>query len=573
MIEQATAQDPLPGPDLAAGMQRLADLAGDVWYALDAHDRVTCTGATLTRVLGWRPDQWVGHIVTEFLHPDDLAKLQAARTQPRMQGPGTAPELRFATASGGWRWMSVISTQSGEMHAGGQLDGRSASCGSGTGALEWLRDINELVTTRQEAQQRGDLLQATMDSLLDPHVLLQAVYDQDGRIVDFIFADANDAACRYMELPRAELIGARLLDQLPGLQPSGTLELYAQAVYSGEPLELDNYTYPNEIIGSERRYDIRAVRVGDSLSFTWRDVTQRYMEARALAESESRYRLLAENAADVVFQADDQFRFEWVSPSVTELLGWDHHSLVGRAIPDMIHPDDLAEALGYMTDLAAGQSVNCEARFARADSGYRWLGTTARPVRGQSGEIVGCVGSYRDIEETRAAREALNFQATHDSLTQLANRGEFLERVRQMQLGGHPPGEELAVLFADLDNLKGINDTYGHHVGDRAIIEVANRLVAAVRASDVVGRIGGDEFVVALAPVRSLAAAQAVADKIRRAMEEPMVNEGEPLRLSLSIGIAVSTAEENAEDLLRRADRDLYRAKAINRGQRGYTAS
>jgi diguanylate cyclase (GGDEF)-like protein len=117
---------------------------------------------------------------------------------------------------------------------------------------------------------------ATLDSLFDPHVLLRAVRDQRGRITDFVFTDANDAACRYNRLSRRQLLGRHLMELLPAHASTGLLDLYRRALESGRPLALDNYLYPHDILEKPRYYDIRAAAIGDELSYTWRDVTARH---------------------------------------------------------------------------------------------------------------------------------------------------------------------------------------------------------------------------------------------------------------------------------------------------------
>ena len=158
-------------------------------------------------------------------------------------------------------------------------------------------------------------LSATLDSLMDPHVIFAAVRDDDGKIVDFVFTDANDAAIEYNHSTREEMIGARLSDILPGHRSSGVFETYVKALESGEPLILDDSIYFNEAWNSLRHCDVRALKVGDSLSYTWRDVTER-------VETLERYRLLAENASDIVYEADPEGTILWISPSC-RMLGWE----------------------------------------------------------------------------------------------------------------------------------------------------------------------------------------------------------------------------------------------------------
>ena len=140
---------------------------------------------------------------------------------------------------------------------------------------------NRQVTRTEEEQART---RATLDSLLDPHVLMRAVRDPAGHITDFFIADANDSACQYNRLPRERFVGRRLLDLLPSHVATGLLELYRRAIEGGRPLVLDDYLYPHDILEEPRYYDIRGVKVGDALSFTWRDVTERHRAAAALEQ-------------------------------------------------------------------------------------------------------------------------------------------------------------------------------------------------------------------------------------------------------------------------------------------------
>ena len=165
-----------------------------------------------------------------------------------------------------------------------------------------MRDVDALVREREIAESEAARRAAILETLLDPHALLRAVRDDRGDVVDFIYVDANQAACDYNRRSREGLIGARLLEVLPGHEGTGLLGMYARTVDSGQPIVLDAFPYLHEILGEERRYDMRAVRVGDCVSLTWRDVTERYVTAQRIAESEERFRLMADNSSDVVLQ-------------------------------------------------------------------------------------------------------------------------------------------------------------------------------------------------------------------------------------------------------------------------------
>ena len=140
--------------------------------------------------------------------------------------------------------------------------------------------------------------------MLDPQVLLDAVRDSHGRVVDFVHREVNQATCDYLGLSRAQLIGRRLLELSPGVTEAGLFAEYVRCLETGQPVIVDDLTYDNEIIGGARRYDLRATRVSPtSISLTWRDVTERFRVSQLLAQArefqhkaDARYRRLMDNS-------------------------------------------------------------------------------------------------------------------------------------------------------------------------------------------------------------------------------------------------------------------------------------
>jgi len=161
----------------------------------------------------------------------------------------------------------------------------------GDGLLISANETTEQVRVEKERDVDRAALRATVDSLLDPLVRLEAERDESSEIIDFIFQEANPAACEYLTLTREEFIGARLLDLFPGNAGIGLLEMYRHVIEADESLVLDDFVYPNELLGGqERHYDIRVAHVaGDILTYTWRDVTERQAR-REIAEQEGRNR-------------------------------------------------------------------------------------------------------------------------------------------------------------------------------------------------------------------------------------------------------------------------------------------
>lgn len=156
---------------------------------------------------------------------------------------------------------------------------------------------------------------------------------------------------------------------------------------------------------------------------------------------------------------------------------------------------------------------------------------------------------------------------TLDVLTGLPNREQFTDRLdRALRRATNWDRYRFAVLFVDLDGFKGVNDEFGHHVGDKLLIAVARRLRKSVRERDVVGRYGGDEFTVLLDGVDDRAYAQAAAERINAALSEPFVIDNVPIKIGASIGISMPVGDTDAHRVIREADRAMYRAKSTNPG-------
>ncbi len=387
-----------------------------------------------------------GASAAAFIHPDDWGIVLLARDHPT-GGVATVEEFRFRRADGDFVWMAGRSRQ--------LWDDAEESL---LGWVVALRDVEDLVVARRAVVADRAQLRATLDSLLDPHVLLVAVRDTTGRIVDFTYASANDAACTYMRMPREHLEGARLLDLLPGQAGSGMLAMYADAVESGEPLSLDDYAYPHELIGNERRYDIRAVRVGDALSFTWRDVTERFTSARALAEQEREYRLLAENAGDVVVRTRGGMAL-WISPSVEEVLGYVPIALLGSDLTALIHPEDVAKIDAARLMIQPGQTSRLRYRLRTRAGTHRWVQANTRIWIDDDGRQDGTVATIRDIDEEMSALHAL--EESEERYRLLADSSsDVVMHVRDglilwvspalTEMLGWAPAEWMGTLFDDL---------------------------------------------------------------------------------------------------------------------------
>jgi diguanylate cyclase (GGDEF)-like protein/PAS domain S-box-containing protein len=445
-----------------------------------------------------------------------------------------------------------------------RLDVRAVRVGDETFSITW-RDVTERHQMLTELADSHARYRAILDSELEPHITLDAVRDADGHIVDYSFAQANRAALEYLGVTREQFEASSLRQMYPSAAADFLHQMYAHTVETGEPLVADDYAYPNEMFGGQTRYyDLRGVRLGDGLSLAWRDVTQRHEAAAKVALSERRYRLLAENATDVVFRLDSDGVFLFCSEGAQRVLGWLPDDLHGRRLADFLHPEDL-ESFERLRDEPRHAPISpVRLRLATVTGEFRWTELTGRRI----GDGLALIAGMRDVTDEVRAMLALEQQARTDTLTGLPNRGEALRCLE----GLLADASDLCVLFIDLDNLKDINDTSGHAAGDQAVCVAARRISSCLRDGDLVARIGGDEFLALLTGSTSVQAA-AIAERIRAAVGRPFPSGSGEMVTTVSIGVAASSPDDTVDTLVARADRAMYAAKVSGRDRVASSAS
>ncbi|MBV9116616.1 MAG: EAL domain-containing protein, partial [Acetobacteraceae bacterium] len=287
--------------------------------------------------------------------------------------------------------------------------------------------------------------------------------------------------------------------------------------------------------------------------------------ALRLSESEARYRLLAENAADMIVQHTADRRRAYVSPASRSLLGREPEEMLAEDFAEILHPDDLEGiTTAYDHLMRHGGKITCCYRLRHKDGHYVWVEAhwVATPLDGARTELVAVV---RDISERKAAEARIAHMAHHDALTGLPNRVLLRERLHEA-LARARRGEVFAVLCLDLDHFKAVNDTLGHTVGDTLLRLVTRRLLADARETDTIARLGGDEFAIVQSSVDQPRDATALARRVIEALREPFEIDGHQVVVGASVGIAVAPGDgAEPDELLKNADLALYRAKADGR--------
>ena len=304
-------------------------------------------------------------------------------------------------------------------------------------------------------------------------------------------------------------------------------------------------------------------------------------QERLLAEveqrkrTEYRYTLAAQGANDGLWDWDVATGRVYYSPRWKAMLGYDEAEIgdgLGEWL-DRVHADDLPR-LRADIDVHLHhneENLSSEFRIRHRDGQYRWVLCRGIAVTDPERETLRAAGSLTNITDRKLAEEQLRFEALHDSLTGLANRSLLADRLtHSLARSNRDPENRFALLYIDLDEFKVINDSLGHQVGDKLLIEVARRLSACARKVDTiaripgdhVARIGGDEFVMLLEDLAAPEDALRVAERIHSALAEPFNLGAHDLVARGSIGVATSDGSySRPEEVLRDADIALYQAK------------
>jgi diguanylate cyclase (GGDEF)-like protein/PAS domain S-box-containing protein len=315
---------------------------------------------------------------------------------------------------------------------------------------------------------------------------------------------------------------------------------------------------------SERRL-IEVLRGGDII------LAERKQAELLLQETATKLRLAVEIAQLGFWEWNIETDEVYFSPQWKRQLGYQDHEVPHRIEEweSRIHPADRARVMvqlhAYLR--APTSDYEGELRFKHRDGSYRWIQARAQVVRDDQGHALRMIGTHIDISEHKEREEQVRLFAQHDRLTRLPNRALTLESAERWLSAAQRTGNLLAVLYMDLDEFKPINDTYGHHIGDEVLKEVALRLKGSFRSHDIVGRLGGDEFLVIVTQLdNALSAAHAAVHALHE-LSLPYRIGDLVLHTSPSIGISMFPDDgTNIETLVRNADCAMYEAKQSGKG-------
>jgi len=255
------------------------------------------------------------------------------------------------------------------------------------------------------------LLQVNADAMPEPQTLLEAVRDPGGRVVDFACRSANRSACVLLGVDEADLVGQTILTASIEAGTPDLMAYYVQCLEQDQPVTIVDLPFPGEDLDTARRFDIRVTPAGEDLiSVTWREVTDRFLTAQRMAGSEQAYRLLEENIGEVVCHVRGGC-FALISGPAEDVLGAPAAAWIGRAVEEIIPPEESIAYTARVEKLAKGGVIKERARLVGVDGVVKWVHLRIKPFRDAQGSMDGYAVAFRLIEETelealRAAEEA-----------------------------------------------------------------------------------------------------------------------------------------------------------------------
>ena len=431
------------------------------------------------------------------------------------------------------------------------------------------------------ASKEHEKFEVAAESSLDAFYILDSVRDEARNIVDFRFSYVNANGEKRLGKTRAELLGRNLTDMLPSTKTGILLERYKQVVLTGVPFTDEIQI---EQTGDDPYWIVtQAVKLGDGVALTNRDVTEERSRLHEIARLHQFTQSMIENAPFSIIATDPAGTVTAMNPAAETLTHYRKRELIGQHSVVMLHdPAEMsARAVQLSRDLQEpvqagfgsliarprhGQTDEHEWTYIRKDGSRIWVNLAMTALKTKDDKIAGYLGIAFDITERKKLTEYVNHLAHHDQLTGLPNRVLLEDRMRQAIQRAKRNRHKVALLMVDIDYFKRINDSLGHTAGDALLDTVAKKLCSAVRQTDTVARMGGDEFVIIMPEFRDEKDAERCAENIIQKVSTPTMLGNREVNVTVSVGLCIfPDCAPDADSLLKNADAALYEAKESGR--------
>ena len=437
-----------------------------------------------------------------------------------------------------------------------------------------VEDMARAHAAESAARTRFD---ASIQSSPNGFVIYESMRDQAGEIADFRFAYANRQAGEAAGFSSGDVVGHSLLELFPA--QGDVFARYKQVALSGTPL-FEEFSLGD---GKDSRWFVRqVVAMPGGVAVTFRDITPEKTLLQKLEYSNRLRTAIVESAAYAIISTDVDGTILTFNQAAERMLGYRADELVGKSTPAPFHDVEeisnraasLSQELGH--PVAPGFEVfvakaktdlqeEREWTYVRKDGSRFPVRLSVTALRDENGILQGFLGIANDVTEQKRTEEYIRHIALHDALTGLPNRTLLEDRVTVAIEQQRRNSTGFALAMIDIDRFKHINDSMGHHIGDRLLKEFAERVKACLRPADTLARMGGDEFVLLL-PDSDAAGAEHAIERIRQALMPPIDVGTQEVHITSSIGISIFPHDgRNLHELLRCADVAMYWVKGHGR--------
>jgi len=502
-------------------------------------------------IFGYAPEDFTSNRITiwDIVHPDDSDRVRQYVTACTSRGADEyACEYRVITADNQVRWVHDLTWVIRNRH--GQI----------THFQGVLLDLTEQKMAAEAVEKERERLQVTLEGIGDGVIAVDT-----SKMVTLM-----NPVAEHLTGWRSEEATGRPLDEVFRIIDENTRrpapDPIERVFAEGQITEMANHVALIAMDNTERSIADSAAPIHDPQGnafgaiLVFRDVTDERRKEAALKASEARFRLLAENANDVVVLFDllPEPCWAYVSPAVETMLGYAPDEFYRRPdlVEHLLHPDDIPVLFAFSGNQTDWRNP-LEFRLKHKDGHIVWIEAKISPVFNDNGLLKATQGILRDVTERKRMEQELLHISSHDPLTGLFNRAHFEEEMKKLASSNRYP---VTVICTDIDGLKLANDALGHSTGDQMLKAYAGVLRSVFGAEAVVARTGGDEFAVLLP-----ASQGAVAEWLVRSLEEAVASHNrlqQSLPLSASVGIATcKDAGTTLEEILNQADKNMYRDK------------
>ncbi len=544
--------------DALSLFQAMADSAPVLVWMSDTSKNCTFFNKRWLEFTGREMEQELGYGWVDSMYPEDVERCLKVYTENFDRRKEFGLKYRLRRHDGRYRWF--MENGSPLYLPGGEFVGYIGSC------------IDVTDTVRE------------ISSLEHQNYLIKSI--TDNTTVGLFLMDAKN--CVTFMNPAAEKMIGHSLDSVRG---KSLHEVIHHTKPDGSPFPQDECKVDRALAEMKPVRDHESVYIRKNGEFFYslcssspivnegelvgavleiRDITEEKKSEEKLKSHEARFRALIEKSSDVIALIDAKGTVIYSSPSITRVLGYDTVEFGTRNGFDYVHPADINYVMEEFAKLLAtpGDTTVHEMRIRHADGVWRWVETSSTNLL-HDANVKAIVVNFRDITERKAAEERAQYSHYHDSLTDLPNRNYFTERLGNLL--EEKQDKLFGTMIIDLDRFKMINESLGHSIGDRLIQEVSLRLASCLDDTDMLARLGGDEYGIILGGIVREEEIGQACSRILEALKPAFRLDTHELYITPSIGISVYPYDgTDVSSLMKNADSALYRAKEMGRNNFQY---